>query len=65
MSDEFSNTGQEPTADTQEAQAENVSGEKEKNYDLSSGGIKDRIGAALQKAVDAQAEEATCRKCNH
>ena len=62
MSDEFSNTGQEPTADTQEAQAENVSGEKEKNYDLSSGGIKDRIGAALQKAVDAQPEVAEQKK---
>jgi hypothetical protein len=62
MSNEFSNTGQEPTADTQEAQAENVSGEKEKNYDLSSGGIKDRIGAALQKAVDAQPEVAEQKK---
>jgi vacuolar-type H+-ATPase subunit I/STV1 len=62
MSDEISNTAIEATADTVEATAETVSGEKEKNYDLSSGGIKDRIGAALQKAVDAQPEVAEQKK---
>jgi len=62
MSDEVSNTAIEATADTVEATAETVSGEKEKNYDLSSGGIKDRIGAALQKAVDAQPEVAEQKK---
>ena len=36
--------------------------EKEKNYDLSTKGIKDRIGAALQKAVDAQPEVAEQKK---
>jgi hypothetical protein len=53
MSEEISNTATGATADTIEATAENVSGE-DKNYDLSSNGIKDRIGSALQKAVDAQ-----------
>ena len=62
MSDEISNTAIEATADTVEATAETVSGEKEKNYDLSSKGIKDRIGAALQKAVDAQPEVAEQKK---
>ena len=62
MSDEISNTAIEATADTVEATAETVSGEKEKNYDLSTKGIKDRIGAALQKAVDAQPEVAEQKK---
>lgn len=51
MSDEISNTAIEATADTVEATAETVSGEKEKNYDLSTKGIKDRIGAAYKKQL--------------